>query len=1011
MTFLCDSVKTLAYTSPTDLFAFPLDDFQHQAIAALDQGQSVVVCAPTGSGKTVIGEYAIYRAIAQGKRVFYTTPLKALSNQKVRDFQEKLEKLGVENADRLVGLITGDTVINANAPVVVMTTEIFRNMLYETPIGEVGTSLENVETVVFDEVHYISDRGRGTVWEESIIYCPSTIQIVGLSATIGNPEQLTEWINQVRSGVSLKVLRQTDQNTPAAPCVLVNSDFRPVPLNFHYSTRKGLFPLLNDKKNGVNPRLLPKDGNKNTRSGKNRRLRKEDCPSVFTVMRQLQERDLLPVIYVIFSRRGCEQSAQALADFCLVEPAEQESIQLQLLDFFFGKNPLLRDKLNRELKQGFPDLVAAVLGYLDDPVTEATALLNRLAIAPDDMLKLWQWIAQSSPMTRFEQIEPLLRGIAVHHAGVLPDMKTLVEKLFEQGLVKVVFATATLSAGINMPARTTVISALSKRTSEGHAMLGPSEFLQIAGRAGRRGMDTEGHVITVQTPFEGATEGAYLALAAAEPLRSWFTPSYGMVLNLLQKHNLDEVKNLLERSFAEYLAQFALEPTKAAIADTVKKLAQLDIKLAGVEERDLHSYEKFRGRLREEERLLKTLQQQAEKSRKHDLKNQLPNLKPGHLLYLKGRHIKGHQPRLAVIISLLPAAHDLPQWCCLGDDNRWYHVTVSDIFDVPIGEFPKSQWQTLTPPPTELLAPTKPFKGDETSAAIANLLDPETYPLLPAPEVMGQQARVDHVKKILDVHPLASQKHPGKLLDQFHQRQNLRQTLTKRQQEYDRLQSRQSYYWQEFLDLIDILQTMDGLEAFTPTLLGEAAATLRGENELWLGLAFISGKFNDLRPEQLAAAVSALITETPRSDAWAHIHPSPEVLAALRPAQDLSGFIAGLKFSQAPPEFWQALVIADELNQVNLWDLRRKLIKSQNAKAIAIPLWLEVDFMGLVEQWALGMDWENLCQQTSLDEGDLVRLFRRTVDLLWQIPQVPHLSPRLKRNARLAVTQMKRFPL
>ncbi|MFN9176200.1 MAG: hypothetical protein ACK58N_17290 [Synechocystis sp.] len=413
----------------------------------------------------------------------------------------------------------------------------------------------------------------------------------------------------------------------------------------------------------------------------------------------------------------------------------------------------------------------------------------------------------------------------------------------------------------------------------------------------------------------------------------------------------------------------------------------------------------------EEERLMKTLQHQAEKSRKQDLKNQLPNLKPGNLLYLKGRHIKGHQPRLAVIISLLPAAHDLPQWCCLGDDNRWYHVTVSDIFDVPIGEFPKSQWQTLTPPPTELLAPTKPFKGDETSAAIANLLDPETYPLLPAPEVMGQQARVDHVKKILDVHPLASQKHPGKLLDQFHQRQNLRQTLTKRQQEYDRLQSRQSYYWQEFLDLIDILQTMDGLEAFTPTLLGEAAATLRGENELWLGLAFISGKFNDLRPEQLAAAVSALITETPRSDAWAHIHPSPEVLAALRPAQDLSGFIAGLKFSQAPPEFWQALIIADELNQVNLWDLRRKLIKSQNAKAIAIPLWLEVDFMGLVEQWALGMDWENLCQQTSLDEGDLVRLFRRTVDLLWQIPQVPHLSPRLKRNARLAVTQMKRFPL
>ncbi|MEY2984905.1 MAG: antiviral protein [Cyanobacteriota bacterium] len=1011
MTFLDDPVKTLTYTSPADLFAFPLDDFQRQAIAALDHDQSVVVCAPTGSGKTVIGEYAIYRAIARGKRVFYTTPLKALSNQKVRDFQEKLETLGVDNADRLVGLITGDTVINANAPVVVMTTEIFRNMLYETPIGEVGTSLENVETVVFDEVHYISDRSRGTVWEESIIYCPSTIQIVGLSATIGNPEQLTEWINQVRTGVSLKVLRQTDSNPDSASCVLVNSDFRPVPLNFHYSTRKGLFPLLNAKHNGVNPRLLPKEGNKNTRSGKNRRLRKEDCPSVFTVMRQLQERDLLPVIYVIFSRRGCEQSAQALADFCLVEPTEQESIQLQLLNFFFGKNPQLRDKLNRELKQGYPDLVAAVLGYLDDPAMETTALLNRLAIAPDDMLKLWQWIAQSSPMTRFEQIEPLLRGIAVHHAGVLPDMKTLVEKLFEQGLVKVVFATATLAAGINMPARTTVISALSKRTSEGHAMLSPSEFLQIAGRAGRRGMDAEGHVVTVQTPFEGAPEGAYLALAAAEPLRSWFTPSYGMVLNLLQKHSLEEAKNLLERSFAEYLAQFALEPTKAAITDAVKTLAQLDIKLAGIEERDLHSYEKFRGRLREEERLLKTLQQQAEKSRKQDLKHQLTHLKPGHLLYLKGRHIKGSKPRLAVIITLLPAGHNLPQWCCLGDDNRWYQVSVSDVFDVPIGDLPTLAWQTLTPPPAELLAPTKPIKGDEVSAAIANGLDPDNYPLLPAPEVMGQQARVDHVRTLLDVHPLTQQKHPGKLVDQFHQRQALRKTLAKRQQEYDRLQSRQSYYWQEFLDLIDILQHMDALEEFTPTLLGETAATLRGENELWLGLTLISGKFNDLSPEQLAAAVSALITETPRSDTWTHLQPSPQVLAALRPSQDLALWQMMLKVPSLPQAVWQALVIADELNRVNLWDLRRKLIKSQNAKAIAIPLWLEVDLMGLVEQWATGMDWETLCQQTSLDEGDLVRLFRRTVDLLWQIPQVPHLSPRLKRNARLAVSQMKRFPL
>ena len=227
----------------------------------------------------------------------------------------------------------------------------------------------------------------------------------------------------------------------------------------------------------------------------------------------------------------------------------------------------------------------------------------------------------------------------------------------------------------------------------------------------------------------------------------------------------------------------------------------------------------------------------------------------------------------------------MPQWCCLGNDNRWYHVTVGDIFATGPGNLPPSQWSSLTLPTLELLAPGKPIKGDENSLAIANDLDPEKYPLPAAPEIIEQQSRVDHVQQLLTVHPLASHKHPGKLLEQFHQRQELRKTLSKKQQEYDRLQSRQSYYWQEFLDLIDILQEMEALEEYMPTLLGETAATLRGENELWLGLALISGKFNDLEPEQLAAAASALITETPRSDAWTHFAPSPAVRPPYAPAK------------------------------------------------------------------------------------------------------------------------------
>ncbi len=996
----------LANFTLADLFPFALDDFQLEAIAALDDEKSVVVCAPTGSGKTAIGEYAMYRALSRGKRLFYTTPLKALSNQKVRDFQDQLAKLGVAEPERAVGLITGDIVINANAPVVVMTTEIFRNMLYETPIGEVGTSLENVETVVFDECHYISDRGRGTVWEESIIYCPASIQLVALSATIGNPEQLTEWINQVRTGKSFKLLSPSEKRSLVPTCVLVNSNHRPVPLHFHFSTRKGLFPLLNEQNTAINAQLVKKQV-----KSPHRRLRREDCPSVLMVLEQLRERDFLPAIYVIFSRRGCEQAVQELAHLTLVNPEESESIQIQLLNFFFEQNPLLRQHLHYDLEDSQADLVQALEDYFQNPPDKIQELLTFFALNPERTFQLWQWIAECSPMTRIEQIEPLLRGIAVHHAGVLPSWKELVEQLFEQGLIKVVFATATLSAGINMPARTTVISALSKRTDDGHAMLKASEFLQIAGRAGRRGMDDVGHVVTVQTPYEGAKDAAFLSLAPPDPLRSWFTPSYGMVLNLLQKHSLEQAKDLLERSFAEYLAQFELEPTKAAIADILSKLAQWDIKLAGVGERDIRSYEKFRGRLREEERLLKLLEQQAEKARKHDLKNLVPQLQPGNLLYLKGRFVKTAVPRLAVVVLSLTSSGKLPDLLCLAADNRWYQVTAADIFEVLDTQSMSLNLLGVTLPPLEILAPGKPHKGDETSQGLAEQLIADNFPLQLPAEVLEQKSRVDHVQKLLATHPLQEHKHPGRLIEGYHQRVHLREALEKRQNDYARLQSRQSYYWQEFLDLIAILQELDALEDYIPTPLGEAAATLRGENELWLGLVFMSGKLNHLSPQHLAVAVSGLITETLRPDTWSRFPAPQEVLAVFRPSKDLSLLLFLLRCQSQSPDLWQLAIAAYYLRRINLWEIRRKLIQTQNRHSITIPLWLEIELMGLVEQWALGMGWDELCNQTSIDEGDLVRLLRRTIDLLWQIPQIPNISPRLKAKAREAVTLMKRFPV
>ena len=432
------------------LFPFQLDKFQQDSINALNQGKSLVVCAPTGSGKTLIGEYAIYRALNLKQRVFYTTPLKALSNQKFRDFREKFAIQNEKIDESMVGLITGDTVLNANASIVIMTTEIFRNMLYETLIGQVGTSLDNVATVILDECHYISNRSRGTVWEESIIYCPPNIQLVALSATIGNPGELTEWINQVRTSFPN---RNSEKNLISL-CELVNSNFRPVPLRFYFSQKNGLFPLLNSQKSALNALLKsqePKD--------KLKRIKREDCPDPLTVVKQLYQRKLLPSIYIIFSRRECDKAVQKLHDLNLVSPEEAHALQYNLLIFFLADSPNLQENLLRITASKNLALHKVLKDFLKNFNTHSL-LFSYLAKNKDAKNYLFDILASLCNLVREDHLEPLTRGIAAHHAGILPAWKELVEQLFEAGLVKVVFATATLSAGINMPARTTVISAL-----------------------------------------------------------------------------------------------------------------------------------------------------------------------------------------------------------------------------------------------------------------------------------------------------------------------------------------------------------------------------------------------------------------------------------------------------------------------------------------------------------------------------------------------------------------------
>ena len=460
-------------------FPFELDDFQKEACEVIDNGESVVVCAPTGAGKTVIAQHAIHRALEQGCRIFYTTPLKALSNQKFYDFGEKY-------GYHKVGLLTGDTSINRRAQVVIMTTEVFRNMLYGTNFGAVADNLKDVRYVVLDEVHYMNDEQRGTVWEESIIYCPTNIQIIALSATVANCDELTNWINTVHSRTKL-----------------VNTDFRPVPLRFYYfdsSQPFKLLPLLTPE-GKLNKKIRPE--RPQWAKGKDKRKK----TYVKQIIQNLADANMLPAIYFTFSRKKCDEQMEKCAGLGLNTKAEQEEIKA-FIDEFIAENPHLYGN---------------------------------------------------------KHIEYLIQGVASHHAGLLPAWKNLVEKLFQKGLIKVVFATETLAAGINMPARSTVISATSKRTDSGHRMLTANEFLQMSGRAGRRGMDEVGYVTIVGTSFQTPEEVAELVLSGSNPLESRFSPSYSMVLNLLQRFTLEESKELILKSFGYYSSDFRLKPILAQI--------------------------------------------------------------------------------------------------------------------------------------------------------------------------------------------------------------------------------------------------------------------------------------------------------------------------------------------------------------------------------------------------------------------------------------------------------------
>ena len=508
-------------------FDFEFDPFQVLACHAVEDGKGVLVAAPTGAGKTVVGEFAAFFALQAGKKCFYTTPIKALSNQKYSEFVAKFGE------DR-VGLLTGDTSINGEADILVMTTEVLRNMLYAG-----SNTLTNLGCVVMDEVHYLADKFRGAVWEEVLIHLMESVQVISLSATVSNAEEFGEWLGEVRGETEVIV-----------------SEIRPIPLFQHVLIGSRLMDLF-EQPGRINPEILQREREAIRRSslGRNRRGRftePSDRMSRAEIIEKLQRENLLPAITFIFSRVGCDAAVKQCLHAGLRLTSPEERVEIR-----------------------------------------QTALRYTQNIAEEDLevLGFQEWLTA------------LERGIAAHHAGLLPSFKGAVEDLFQRGLVKAVFATETLALGINMPARTVVLEKLIKFNGEAHVPITPGEYTQLTGRAGRRGIDIEGNAVIQWSPTVDSASAAGLASTRTYPLRSSFSPTYNMAINLIARFGRETARRSLESSFAQFQADRAVVGLTRQIRKNETLIQEL-MKDAQCHLGDFAEYARLRRSIKEVEVLL-----------------------------------------------------------------------------------------------------------------------------------------------------------------------------------------------------------------------------------------------------------------------------------------------------------------------------------------------------------------------------------------------------------------------
>jgi ATP-dependent RNA helicase HelY len=868
-------------------YPFELDPFQVRACEAVQEGRGVLVAAPTGSGKTVVGEFAVHLALTGGRKAFYTTPIKALSNQKYTDL---VHRYGAG----AVGLLTGDNTINGEAPVVVMTTEVLRNMLYAD-----SATLNGLGFVVMDEVHYLADRLRGAVWEEVIIHLPDDVQVISLSATVSNAEEFGDWLDTVRGDTEVVV-----------------SEHRPVPLWQHVMVGSRLYDLFAEETlpgpdqarigpvMKVNPELRKlvrqderidrmsrgRGGHRAGRSGRGAgRGHRRGVPSRPEVIGALDAAGLLPAITFIFSRAGCD----AAVSLCLAAGVRLTSAEE-------------REEIRRIVDArcaDIPDEDLAVLGY-------------------------GEWA------------DGLERGVAAHHAGLLPTFKEVVEELFSRGLVKAVFATETLALGVNMPARSVVLEKLVKWNGQNHADVTPGEYTQLTGRAGRRGIDIEGHGVVLWQPGLDPEAVAGLASTRTYPLRSSFRPTYNMAVNLVGQVGRVRAREILETSFAQFQAD-------GAVVGLARQARRQEEALAGYAEAmtchlgDFAEYAALRRRIAERET---ELSKAGSRDQRVETLASLERLRRGDVIRVPA----GRRAGWAVVIDPgTPAGSDGPRPTVLTAKRQIHRLSLADVTGVvePL---------TRVPVPKSFNS-RNPASRRDLASTLRNALGASADAPPPRRPKQRSAAADDETLARLRAQ-LRSHPCHGCADREDHARWAERWWRLKRETDalLRRIEGRTNTIARVFDRVCDLLTERGYLVGDTVTPQGRRLQRIYAESDLLVAECLREGVWSGLDGPGLAACVSAVAYESRREDGGleARVPPGP-VREALR-------------------------------DTVRLWSGLDDRERDHRLEPTREP---DLGLTWAVHRWASGHRLDAVLKDGDLAAGDFVRWCKQVVDLLGQVQQ------------------------